>query len=396
MSELEIGIYERLLDTELSGALASSPELKSILRKIDDEAAPHTYSQFIAQLLQQALRITKTEARIPLLNQIIDLLSATDGLEYLERNRLLSDSKNLLTEVNQSTVALPRPQTPLTTSALLTGLGNDPALEHELRAEMATADRVDILVSFIKWSGLRLLRPSFEKLAERGIPIRILSTSYMGASDPVALEWLSKLPNVDVRLSYDTGGTRLHAKAYHFIRKSGYSTAYIGSSNLTHSAQVTGMEWNVRVSGLRNPDVIRKMGSVFEAYWEGEDFRTFNRSEFVEETERTKITGPSIILSPIELRLEPFQERLLEQINVSRRQGHHKNLLVAATGTGKTYLSAFDAKKFKPNKFLFVVHRANIAKAAMETYRAVFGVEKSIGMYSGVRRELDKDFIFST
>ena len=315
MSELEIGIYERLLDTELSDALASSLELKSILRKIDDEAAPHTYSQFIAQLLQQALSITKTEARIPLLNQIIGLLSATDGLEYLERNRLLSDSENLLTEVNQGTVALPRPQTPLTTSTLLTGLGNDPALEHELRAEMATADRVDILVSFIKWSGLRLLRPSFEKLAERGIPIRILSTSYMGASDPVALEWLSKLPNVDIRLSYDTGGTRLHAKAYHFIRKSGYSTAYIGSANMSHAAMTQGLEWTVKVTAQDMPHILSRFIAEFATYWESREFEVFEESEFVRFRKAIndyKIRSNAGPLFFADITPKPFQQRILE------------------------------------------------------------------------------------
>lgn len=379
MSELEIGIYERLLDTELSGALASSPELKSILRKIDDEAAPHTYSQFIAQLLQQALRITKTEARIPLLNQIIDLLSATDGLEYLERNRLLSDSKNLLTEVNQSTVALPRPQTPLTTSALLTGLGNDPALEHELRAEMATADRVDILVSFIKWSGLRLLRPSFEKLAERGIPIRILSTSYMGASDPVALEWLSKLPNVDVRLSYDTGGTRLHAKAYHFIRKSGYSTAYIGSANMSHAAMTQGLEWTVKVTAQDMPHILSRFVAEFATYWESREFEVFEESEFVRFRKAIndyKIRSNAGPLFFADITPKPFQQRILEALQATRQAGSTRNLVVAATGTGKTVISALDYKQFadasksKP-PLLFVVHRKEILEQALSCFRTV-------------------------
>lgn len=379
MSELELGIYERLLDGELKDALTASPELIAILRKIDDEAAPHTYAQFIAQLLQQALRSIKPDTRISLLNQIIELLAATDGLEYMERNRLLSSGQNLLTEVNQSTTALPRPQTPLSTSALLTGLGNDPALEHELRAEMATADRVDILVSFIKWSGLRLLVPSFERLAERGIPIRILSTSYMGASDPVALEWLSKLPNVDVRLSYDTGGTRLHAKAYHFIRKSGYSTAYIGSANMSHAAMTQGLEWTVKVTAQDMPHILSRFVAEFATYWESNEFEVYNEHEFqrfrkaINNYKLRSNSGPTFFA---DITPKPFQQRILEALQAKREAGSTRNLVVAATGTGKTVISALDYKRFTEAAqsnppILFVVHRKEILEQALSCFRTV-------------------------
>lgn len=379
MSELELGIYERLLDTELSDTLAARPELIAILRKIDDEVAPHTYSQFIGQLLQQALRSLKPDTRIPLVNRIIELLAATDGLEYIERNRLLLDSKNLLTEVNQSKVTLPRPQTPLTTSALLTGLGNDPALEHELRAEMATSDRVDILVSFIKWSGLRLLRPSFEKLAERGVPIRIISTSYMGASDPVALEWLSKLPNVNVRLSYDTGGTRLHAKAYHFIRNSGYSTAYIGSANMSHAAMTQGLEWTVKVTTQDMPHILSRFVAEFATYWESNEFEVYNESEFCrfrKAINNYKLHASSGPIFFADITPKPFQQRILEALQATRDAGSKRNLVVAATGTGKTVISALDYKRFtkttqsKP-RLLFVVHRKEILEQAISCFRTV-------------------------
>ncbi len=182
MSALPIGIYERLLDEELQELLAANPELKPVLRAIDDEASPHRYAQFVGQLVQQALRITKKDKRVDVVNRLIALLSTTDGLGYLARKRLLRIEKNLLTEVNPIGSNLARPETPLSVSTLLTGQGADPPLEHELRAEMMTADRVDILVSFIKWSGLRLLLPAFERLRDANVPIRILSTSYMGAS----------------------------------------------------------------------------------------------------------------------------------------------------------------------------------------------------------------------
>ncbi len=268
MDRLPEGLYERLLDEELKTQLDAYPELKPVLRSLDDETAPHAYAQFVSQLLNQALRIVDSSERLPLLNRIIELVSTTDGLGYLTRKRLLSTDKPMLTEVGSGKAPLPRPHTPLATSALLTGMGHDPPLEHELRAEMATADGVDILVSFIKWSGLRLLMPALERLAERGVPVRLISTSYMGASDPTALEWLTQQPNVTVRVSYDTGGTRLHAKAYHFRRKSGYSTGYIGSANMSHSAMTQGLEWTVKVTAQDMPHILERFecsGQVFLA-----------------------------------------------------------------------------------------------------------------------------------
>ncbi len=166
----------------------------------------------------------------------------------------------------------------------------------------------------------------------------MLTTTYTGSTERRALDELAEL-GADVRVSYDTTTTRLHAKAWLFHRHSGHSTAYIGSSNLTHSAQVAGLEWKVRVSAARNAAVVAKVGAVFESYWQSDDFRPYDADEFDEATERdARPDGPTVLLSPIELRPEPFQERLLEQIAVARRHGHHRNLLVSATGTGKTVL----------------------------------------------------------
>lgn len=275
-TRLPTGLYERLIDEELHQIIVAHPELRVVLRQIDDESAPHAYAQFVSQLLQQALRIVSPEARLPLLNRLIDLLSAQDGLDYLWRRRLLNEERSLLTEVTRKTKPSPRPVTPLNSSALLTGQGGDPPLEHELRAEMASADRVDMLVSFIKWSGLRLLIPALEQLATRQVPVRILSTSYMGASDPSALEWLTRQPNIEVRLSYDTTTTRLHAKAYHFWRDSGYSTAYIGSANISHAAMTQGLEWTVKVTAQDMPHILDRFGAEFAVYWESRDFEPFH------------------------------------------------------------------------------------------------------------------------
>ena len=130
--KLAVGIYERVVDEELKGLLDANQDIKPILRRIDDELAPHIYAQFVAQLVTTALQITQKELRAPLVNRLLELLAQTDGLEYLHRRKLLTDDKTLLTEVRSSLSEkeAPRPETPLSTSALLTGQGIDPSLEH--------------------------------------------------------------------------------------------------------------------------------------------------------------------------------------------------------------------------------------------------------------------------
>ncbi|MEZ5231013.1 MAG: DEAD/DEAH box helicase family protein, partial [Acidimicrobiales bacterium] len=202
----------------------------------------------------------------------------------------------------------------------------------------------------------------------------MLTTTYTGSTEKAALEQLADL-GAAIKVSYDVSTTRLHAKAWVFHRESGFSTAYVGSSNLTHSAQVTGIEWNVRASAARNPDVINKFGAVFESYWQNGDYRPFDSVQFTEEQERAGRTdsGPRVILSPIELRPLPFQERLLELLEVSRQKGHRRNLLVSATGTGKTVMAALDyaalAERLDRARLLFIAHREEILDQSLATFR---------------------------
>ena len=143
-----------------------------------------------------------------------------------------------------------RPDTPLALGCLLAGTRLDPSLVSQLRKELASADRVDILCSFIKWSGLRILEDDLRAFTARtGARLRVLTTSYMGATDLKAVDLLQTLERTEVRVSYDTHRTRLHAKAYLFHRDSGFSTAYVGSANLSRPALTEGLEWTVKVAG---------------------------------------------------------------------------------------------------------------------------------------------------
>lgn len=263
------------------------------------------------------------------------------------------------------------PLIPLLDTMLMTNSPGEPRVGHQLVAEIHSADRIDVVMAFIRRSGIRPMLDGLRAHCEAGRTLRVLTTTYTGSTEARALDQLAKL-GAQVRVSYDTTTTRLHAKAWLLHRNSGFSTAYVGSSNLTHSAQVSGLEWNVRLSGARNPDVVEKFGAVFDTYWNNGDFIPYEPEQFRERTQAAP-HGPTIVLSPIELRPYPFQERLLEQIAVSRLHGFHRNLLVSATGTGKTVMAAVDYGRLRSElpraRLLFVAHREEILVQSLATFR---------------------------
>lgn len=376
------GLYERLLDEELAELLRARPDLRCTLEKLDNEIEPSSYSGFIHHLLLEVLPSTKPDARIKLINRIIELVAAEDGLDYTKRRRLLSEPKTLLTQIRpiEQQTQWPHPETPLSISSLLTGSADDPPLEREIRTELLTCDRVEILVSFVKWSGLSLLIAAFEELEIREVPVRIITTSYMGASDPHAIEWLAMRRNVSIRISYDTERTRLHAKAYHFHRKSGYSTAYIGSANMSRPAMTSGLEWTVKVTAQDMPHVLARFAAEFETYWFHESFVPYDASQAARFREAIlKVRNSPEDTRPrffADLKPHPFQERVLESIAAARQDGSMRNLVVAATGTGKTVMAAFDYARFLRNhpekaRLLFVAHRKEILHQARDCFRAV-------------------------
>jgi superfamily II DNA or RNA helicase/HKD family nuclease len=378
---LPAGLYDRPLDLELADMLAAHPELQPTFSKLDDEALPHAYSQFVHQILRQVLASHKPPNRSALINRLLTLLAADDGMDYVARRQLL-DGTRQLRQLQTAHHASPfiEPNTSLSVSSLLTGAADDPALERELRAEMMTADRVDILVAFIKWSGLQLLLPAFDDLAARGVPVRIITTSYMGASDPKAVEWLAAKPGFHVRVSYDTERTRLHAKAYHFVRRSGYSTAYIGSANMTRPAMTSGLEWTVKVTAQDMPHILDRFAAEFETYWARDEFSVFDpqqperfREAINRATNATQQSGPRFFA---DITPHPFQERILEALVAARAAGSHRNLVVAATGTGKTVIAAFDfARHLRAHhgqcRLLFTAHRKEILQQARDCFRSV-------------------------
>ncbi|MDI5943808.1 phospholipase D-like domain-containing protein, partial [Micromonospora sp. DH15] len=152
---------------------------------------------------------------------------------------------------------------------------HQPRIGHEVTHEMASAERVDLLCAFIKWHGLRIVEPAIRELIGRGGTLRVITTTYLGATDQRALDRLAEL-GAEVKVSYETRTTRLHAKAWLFRRDNGLTTAYVGSSNLSKAALVDGVEWNVRISNVEQPHVIDTFTATFEDYWNDPAFEAYD------------------------------------------------------------------------------------------------------------------------
>lgn len=408
----KVGLYESILTDSLNRELEALDVDKVTVntKKIHPAEASDRLALHLGKVLERALSTVSDQDRVDIGMRLVRELVSSIGSTVTKADVLGDqpvESSEFLSSIlpfnpDGSVAVMGHPLTPLLDTTLLTNAPGEPRVGAQLVTEIASADRIDIVMAFIFRSGIRPFLDTLKKhceRAERQPSLRVLTTTYTGSTELEALELLQEL-GAEIKVSYDTTAARLHAKAWHFHRSSGASTAYIGSSNLSHSAQVSGMEWNVRVSGIRNPDVLRKMTSVFDAYWTGGDFRAFDRDEFIKETERTQVSGPSIILSPIELRLEPFQERLLEQVIVARRQGHHRNLLVAATGTGKTVMAAIDYSRLRETlprcRLLFVAHREEILDQSLATFRYALREPAFGEKWVGKHRPTNFEYVFAS
>ncbi|MGF1662775.1 MAG: DEAD/DEAH box helicase family protein [Kineosporiaceae bacterium] len=296
------------------------------------------------------------------------------------------------------------PLIPLLDTTLLTNSPGEPGVGHQVATEIDSSDRIDVLMAFVRRSGIRPFEDGLGVHCRRGRPLRVLTTTYTGSTERAALDAPVRL-GAHVRVSYDTTTTRLHAKSWLFhrdARLSGvdFSTAYIGSSNLTHSAQVNGLEWNVRISGARNPDVLAKIAAVFDAYWESGDFLDYDPDEFDRAIVAGSAPAAAFALSPVEITLRPFQERMLERIEVARAAGRHRNLLVAATGTGKTVIAAVNYARLRPtmpsDRLLFVAHREELLIQAQATFRHALRDGAFGELWVGGRRPTRFEHVFAS
>jgi superfamily II DNA or RNA helicase len=377
---LSRGIYEILI-TKLRDRELQLADLQGIplIDDLQNAEAADRIAWHLASVIEKAIGAEPEKNRasvgadlaVQLIEQIVQHAGRGDlaGLQLVSPPRVLRAIRKAL-PTGQPEV-IPTPLIPLLDTTLLTNAPGEPRVGHQVEAEIASADRIDVVMAFIRRSGINPLMSALRRHIEDGKQLRVLTTIYTGTTEAAAIEALLNI-GAELRVSYDITSTRLHAKAWVFHRDSGYSTAYVGSSNLTHTAQVSGLEWNVRVSGARNPAVIDKMIAVFDSYWQQTDFEPYNRERFLASRESSGAAASTVTISPVEIRLFPFQERLLEQIELSRQRGQHRNLLVAATGTGKTVMAAVDYARLRTRlaraRLLFVAHREEILAQSRATF----------------------------
>jgi len=381
------GAYEALITERLGEALRGLGGEEWASGSVDMGEQPHVLAAHVAEGVRRRLEATASgEERLRLVNELISSIDEREALP--DASRLLSiERRGAELRTGNPRFAV-RPQAPLSEAALLTNAHGEPSLQAEILAELPSADEVDLLCAFVKWTGVRTIRSGLERLHENGVPLRIVTTTYMGATERLALDRLVRDLGAQVKIQYDVQRTRLHAKAWMFRRNSGYSTAYVGSSNLSHSALLDGVEWNVRLSERANRALLAKFVATFDTYWsdptfEGYDPDTIDHRDrlddaLAEASGRAQHNRVTISLSGLEVRPYPFQQRMLDDLDAARTvYDRHRNLLVAATGTGKTVVAALDYRRLAESatgarpSLLFVAHRREILQQALRTYREV-------------------------
>ena len=391
---LHDGLYEQIINKGLETELSSTDKL-STTAPIDSAEASKVLAKYIAEVVEKGLDNVAdnggdVSSQVALANRIISTiitetkeneLGEMTVAERAEQLLALFDKKNSILSLYEK-AAIIRPETSIAQSSLFTGAIHEPQMFTELKKEIISCNRIDMLVSFIKWSGLRLIMDELTTFTQNGGELRIITTSYMGATDVKAIEELRKLPNTKIKVSYDTKRTRLHAKTYVFYRDTGFTTAYVGSSNLSNAAISSGLEWNVKVTKKDQPETIDKIEATFESYWNSNEFEYYNEEQKERLARALKaekyFDSNNAEVYTMDIAPYAYQQEILDKLEAERKvRGYNRNLIIAATGTGKTVISALDYKRFrkqnpdKPCRLLFVAHREEILKQSMYTFRAV-------------------------
>ena len=381
-------IFEHLLTAALESKPVQSEEVTEIAQ-LEPSMAPERLARHIAREVERALGAVhgdqneRSSRQIAIVNDILARLREIQP-PGPPSGEDLSPPPRLLLSIHDG-VPPPRTELPFAVSALLTRARGEPALGHELALEIATADRIDALVSFVTRGGVRALREALDRHAQAGRQFRLLTTTYTGATEADAVESLARLPHTRVRVSFDARRTRLHAKAWLFSRQSSLDTAYVGSANLSSSALFHGHEWMVKLSAADLPALIEKFRGTFETLWNDPEFEPYDpdddahrerlRAALASERGGTRESGlrhTYFTLTPY-----PFQSEILDRLEAERRlHGRMRNLVVAATGTGKTVVAAFDYQRqigadgLWP-RLLFLAHRQEILTQAIDTFRNI-------------------------
>ncbi|WP_310741468.1 DUF3427 domain-containing protein [Microbispora sp. H10670] len=397
------GLYDSLLTEKLTKSVDAARQMGHLVEvsEVDKEEVAHLLGRFVGETATRALAMLKEpQEQVDLVNRLLNQLTEPETV---------ADGPNRLLSIVRASPGASNPVRPLTSlseAALLTNAREDPNLAHELAAELVSANRVDLLCAFVKWSGLRILERSLADLQRRGVPLRVITTTYMGATERRALDRLVRDFGAEVRVSYEQNSTRLHAKAWLLRRETGFDTAYVGSSNLSRAALLDGLEWNVRLSSVTTPRLLDKFEATFDSYWNRPEFEPYDPAvdgdRLDEALSRSKV-GQQLFDIPA-LVPHPFhhQREMLEDLDVERSvHGRHRNLLVAATGTGKTVVAAFDYRNLQQRlgrqpSLLFVAHRREILAQALRTYRQVLAVPDFGELHVGDERSRNWRHVFAS
>jgi len=376
-SSLRPGPRDHLLTERLAAALAALPADVLTQHPLDAVEGPRRLARHLAVALLPLLAdLDLSDDQAALVNT---LLAGADG----DAGDALVRPPMVLTDVLRDAQARPavRPATAFAVSDLLVNGEGQPNIGSELRAELATAERVDLICAFVIWSGVIAVRDPLRELIARGGRVRVITTTYMGATKREAVDELVRI-GAEVRVAFDARSTKLHAKSWLMERSSGLTTAFIGSSNLSHTALFDGLEWNVRLSEVDAGHVVERVRAMFETHWEAEHFEHYDPETRGADLDRAlgaqrQPSGSVISFAGLEVHPLGYQQRMLDRLALERaRHDRHRNLVVAATGTGKTVLAALDYRRLceqhgRNLSVLFVAHRMQILQQALGTFRAV-------------------------
>jgi len=408
VSEAAPGAYESLITRRLAALVADS-SLQPEYATVADVASPDVLARHVAGAVQRVLTSMTPSSRRAYVNELLAVAGAAGDDEVVDVDQLVALRRPGVDAAWPSQ----RPVTPLSDVALLTNSRGEPNLGAELRAEMGSADDVDLLCAFVRWHGIRVLEQPLAELKARGVPLRVITTTYRGTTERRALDELVRRFGAQVKIRYDAQTTRLHAKAWLFRRGSGFDTGYVGSSNLSKSALVEGLEWNVRIASVATPTLLRKFEATFDTYWNDPGFLDYDPDRDADLLDRalaaesgSGASGSVVTISGLEVLARPHQAQILEALDVERVvHDRHRNLVVAATGTGKTVVAALDfrrlAQQFEAShgrtpRLLFVAHRREILEQSLRTYREVLSDATFGELFVGGRRPTSWRHVFAS
>lgn len=411
--KLPAGLYDLLLTTRERERLDVE---RSMTRPLESSEVAR-----LAALLQQQLALALEDLQtgdslVAQLGLVNDLLVAL-GTRLPDAQQAIIDPiaepATILTSISRHGRHALSPDTGLSAPWLFTAGKGTPSLLSELRRELAAAEQVDILVSFITVSGVRKLRDVLQVATAVGadgrppLRIRVLTTTYIGATQTAAVHELARLPGCEVRISLDGRRTRLHAKAWIFHRASGFGSAYVGSANLTGAALAGGLEWTIKMTQRAQTDVYTRAIAHFDTLWEDPEFQHYDPDDPSHRVALDRALGKESFGTPrlqeafFDIRPRIYQQEMLEQLAQERRHGRSRNLVIAATGTGKTVVAALDYARtcqeqgHRP-RLLFVAHRRMILQQALQTYRQVLRDGSFGQLLDGFTQPDGYDWVFAT